>query len=336
MTTQTNGNPYVGPRTFDRRQAHLFFGRDQEARDLLARVVSERLLLFYAQSGAGKSSLINTRLIPALEQEGFAVLPVGRVSGELPAGLSQVDNIYLFNLMFSLDQSSGDGSRLAQLSLSQFLARLTSEDGEHWTYDDTIPLGAPVPVADGAETAETQPFVLIVDQFEELITTHLDRWQEREAFFAQLNQALLDDPNLWVVLTLREDYVAALDPYAPLLFNRLRARFYMERMGKDAALEAVRRPAELGGRPFAPGVGEQLVDNLRQVRVPGLEATIPGQYVEPVQLQVVCYQLCPVLRGNPGDGAGRSGGCRDRAPAARVVRQGADHRDCDARAGAAG
>ena len=25
-----------------------------------------------------------------------------------------------------------------------------------------------------------------------------------------------DDPNLWVVLTLREDYVAALDPYAPL------------------------------------------------------------------------------------------------------------------------
>ncbi len=134
-------------------------------------------------------------------------------------------------------------------------------------------------------------FVLVIDQFEEIITSHPGRWGEREAFFRQLNQALLDDPNLWVVLTLREDYVAALDPYAPLLFNRLRARFYMERMGVDAALDAVREPAGLGGRPFAPGVAEKLADDLRQVRVPGQEATVPGQYVEPVQLQVVCYQL---------------------------------------------
>ncbi len=35
-------NPYVGPSTFKTRQAHLFFGREREARDLLARVVSER------------------------------------------------------------------------------------------------------------------------------------------------------------------------------------------------------------------------------------------------------------------------------------------------------
>ena len=55
---------------------------------LLARVVSERLLLFYAQSGAGKSSLINARLIPSFARmRGFAVLPVGRVAGEMPAGV---------------------------------------------------------------------------------------------------------------------------------------------------------------------------------------------------------------------------------------------------------
>ena len=91
-------NPYVGPRTFTYEQRHLFFGREREARDLLARVVSERVLLFYAQSGAGKSSLLHTRLIPQLrEEEGFAVLPVGRVSGELPTGVTDVANIYLFN-----------------------------------------------------------------------------------------------------------------------------------------------------------------------------------------------------------------------------------------------
>ena len=77
-------NPYVGPRTFQEEEADRFFGREREARELLALVVSERLTLFYAQSGAGKSSLLNARVIPRLrDQEGFTVLPVGRVSGVL-------------------------------------------------------------------------------------------------------------------------------------------------------------------------------------------------------------------------------------------------------------
>lgn len=57
-------NPYVGPRTFSYEERHLFFGREREARDILARALSERLLLFYAQSGAGKSSSLHTRLVP--------------------------------------------------------------------------------------------------------------------------------------------------------------------------------------------------------------------------------------------------------------------------------
>ncbi len=302
-------NPYVGPRTFTEAEGRYFFGREREARDLAARIVSERLLLFYAQSGAGKSSLLNARVIPRLrDEEGFQVLPAGRVSGELPAGVAQVDNIYTFNLMASLDQSGGQGQRLAHATLSDFLAQLARETAvdaagqrtARWVYK-------PERAAAPSESAAGQPvsgprFVLVIDQFEEIITSHGERWQEREAFFRQLNRALLDDPSLWVVLSLREDFVAALDPYAELMANRLRARFYMERMGVAAALEAVRRPAELAGRPFAPGVAERLVDNLRQVRVPGQRGTVADQYVEPVQLQVVCYQLWAHLRGRqPGE-----------------------------------
>ena len=50
-------NPYVGPRTFQRDEGHLFFGREHEARDLIALVSTERLVVFYAQSGAGKVRL---------------------------------------------------------------------------------------------------------------------------------------------------------------------------------------------------------------------------------------------------------------------------------------
>ena len=132
---------------------------------------------------------------------------------------------------------------------------------------------------------------------------------------------MLDDPNLWVVLALREDYVAPIEPYAPLLADRMRARFYMERMGVDAALDAIRRPAELGGRPFAAGVAEQLAEDLRQVRVPGQEATIPGQYVEPVQLQVVCFQLWENIKSPASwpDHRGGSTRSRRRGPGADPI-----------------
>ncbi|MEW5958596.1 MAG: hypothetical protein AB1801_12770, partial [Chloroflexota bacterium] len=277
-------------------EANLFFGREREARQLLARVISERLVLFYAQSGAGKSSLIHTRLIPQLEAADFTVLPVGRVSGELPAGVAAVDNIYAFNLRLSLDQSQRDPNRLSHLPLSDFLARLTmSADGQRWYYDETA----------GQEPAgagdNESPYVLIIDQFEEIITTHVAYWSQREDFFRQLDRAMAVEPLLWVVLTLREDYVAALEPYAPLLADRLRARFYMERMSVDAALQAITRPAKLGDRPFAPGVAETLVDNLRQVHIPGQTGTHPGQYVEPVQLQVVCYKLWDSLKSRPAN-----------------------------------
>ncbi len=65
----------------------------------------------------------------------------------------------------------------------------------------------------------------------------------------------------------------------------------MQRLEYGAALEAVCGPAELAGRPFVPGVAEKLVDNLRQIQAYGRHGTQPGQFIEPVQLQIVCYQL---------------------------------------------
>ena len=283
-------NPYVGPRTFDRQEADRFFGREPEADELRALVVTERLVLFYAQSGAGKSSLINTRLIPQLQQAGYAVLPVGRVSGQLPEGIEQVDNMFTFNLLRSLDQAETAATTFSRMSLSRFLAHLASDDGDHYYYDPmSLPAEAPTDDYD-------QPrYVLVIDQFEELLTTHLERWPEREAFFQQLNRAMLDDTQLWVVLTLREDYLAALEPYAPLLRDKMRARYYMQRMAYPAALEAIRRPAALAGRPFTAGAAQTLADNLRQLK--GGRAL--GQFVEPVQLQVVCFHLWENLKDSP-------------------------------------
>ncbi len=136
MTTIT-GNPYVGPRSFTAAEADRYFGREREARELKALVISQRLTLFYAQSGAGKSSLLNTRLIPGLQADGFYVLPVGRVGGALPEGMEDVRNVFAYNLMDSLDMSQqADPGALAHLDLTRFLACMTSDDdGASWYFD---------------------------------------------------------------------------------------------------------------------------------------------------------------------------------------------------------
>jgi hypothetical protein len=288
-------NPYMGPRTFTRADSGRFFGREREARDLYSLIVSERLVLFYAQSGAGKSSLLNARIVPQLEDNGYAVLPVARVSGELPEKVSSVNNIFAFNLMMGLLEECSTPNRFANMELKEFLAGLVTDDGRTYTFEEVT---ADAVADDGYVDTYS---VLLIDQFEEIITTHQDRWQERSDFFRQLNEAMLADPRLWVVLTLREDFVAALEPFAPLLTDHLRARFYMQRMDETAGLQAIEEPAALAGRPFTPEAAQTLVDNLREIRGQHNGGSQLGQFVEPVQLQVVCYQLWEDLKEQIAD-----------------------------------
>jgi len=269
-------NPYVGPRTFTREEAHLFFGREREANELLALVENEQLVLFYAQSGAGKSSLINTCLIPDLERDGYQVLPIGRVSGELSNQID-VSNIFVFNLIRSLDRYDIDPIAVPDLLLTQFMDDLGSSSE--------------------SVTSQSLPRVLIIDQFEELFSAHPESWKEREGFFRELAQTMQDHSQLRVVLAMREDYIASLDPYTQFVPNGFQARYYMQQMERETALHAITGPVE-GIRPFASGVAEKLVDNLSAITVQRPDGTLDvrlGQYVEPVQLQVVCYYLWSIL-----------------------------------------
>jgi WD40 repeat protein len=307
LVTQTEiDNPYVGPRPFSTRDSGRFFGREREARDLIPLVISERLVLFYAQSGAGKSSLINARLIPGLQERNFTVLPVGRVSGQA-SGEVEVENIFIYNLLVSLEQGAGQtpeaARRLADMSLADYLANLELEKPPAPEAAGPAGQAGPLLVDAPQVIGGVRPLAVIIDQFEELFTTHPEAWEQRGPFFEQLCHAMEVDPYLWVVLSIREDYVAALTPYTYLLPGRLRARFYMQRMGYAAALEAVKQPVA-GLRPFEVGVAERLVSNLRLITAGesknGQTMYVEGQYVEPVQLQVVCFQLWENLRGEPG------------------------------------
>ncbi|NUO08342.1 MAG: tetratricopeptide repeat protein [Candidatus Brocadia sp.] len=276
--------PYVGPRPFERGDRTLFFGRDHESRELLSLIIAEREVLLYAQSGTGKSSLLNARIIPILEENGFDVLPVARVKGVISKEIKpeEVQNVFVFNALRNWIKEKID----PKMSLIAFLRkrkRVTDEDG--------MP----------------SPRAIIFDQFEELFTFYAEDWKgrelwkDREDFFKQVREALEEDSLLRVIFTIREEYVAQIDFFASLLPEKLRTRFYLKRLTKENALTAIKSPLKGTGFSYVDGVAEKLVEDLSKTRVvadTGKTIVVPGEFVEPVQLQIVCHTLWQNLPDN--------------------------------------
>src|SRR5882724_7965563 len=64
--------PYRGIEPFRLVDKPIFSARPDEVRKLVRLIAIYRGIFFYGESGAGKSSLINAGLIPALRDESFA------------------------------------------------------------------------------------------------------------------------------------------------------------------------------------------------------------------------------------------------------------------------
>jgi hypothetical protein len=82
------GSPYLGLQPFGVEDAPQFFGPEREARDLVSHIYANPLVVFYAPSGAGKTSLLNAAVIPQL-QEDFDVLPPARISAHFKSATSE-------------------------------------------------------------------------------------------------------------------------------------------------------------------------------------------------------------------------------------------------------
>jgi WD40 repeat protein len=280
-TLVSRPNPYVGPRPY--RRGETLYGREQESAEIIDLLIAERIVLMYSPSGAGKSSLLNASLIPSLEKNSFEVLPVMRVSLEPPVGatLNESFNRYVYSMLISIEEAISPENRIPQnelvsLRLKEYLkryrerARLMDQN-----YDDSRSL------------------VLIIDQGEEVITIAPTERSEKQDFFNQLGETLRDR-NIWCLYALREDYLPRLDSYIRPVPTGFSTRYRLRLLQPEPALSAIQKPAEAQGVLFANDAAKKLTDDLRmmQVQLPdGTSTEQPGEYVEPVQLQVVCRRL---------------------------------------------
>jgi hypothetical protein len=272
-------NPYVGPRAFNYEET--LYGRDREVRKLLEQSIRDRILLMYSPSGAGKTSLIQAALIPELKREEFSVLPVMRVNWELSSAERQQvgrTNRYLLSALLSLERASSEQlplPELAQISFADYLKKSKISGAAR---------------------------VLIFDQFEEILTIDPTDQDAKDAFFDQVGTALRDR-ELWAIFSMREDYVAGLDPFLRRIPTRLASTFRLDLLTQDTGREAIQKPARRAGVEFQDDAANRLLDDLRAVWVQqsdGKRERHPGPHIEPVQLQVVCRRLWQKLPEDAG------------------------------------
>ena len=284
-------NPYVGPRAFQRGET--LYGRDLEVAQLLDLLIAERIVVLHSPSGAGKTSLIQASLIPELEAERFAVLPVLRVGvkpsspdepSDLPtAELARLDvNRYVLNALLSLEDDLPPDAQiplaeLAALSLVDYLDRRAGD----------------LAAVRGATAVTNGDLVLVFDQFEEILTVDPTDVEDKAEFFAQVGAALRDRDR-WALFAMREEYLAGLDPFLRSVPTRLGTTYRLDLLGPETACQAIQEPARHAGVRFTDPAATRLVDDLRRVQVQQPDGHMMGalgEHIEPVQLQVVCRRL---------------------------------------------
>jgi YVTN family beta-propeller protein len=252
-------SPFQGPRPFSKSDRDWFFGRDEEAEEITSLILGHKCVLIYAKSGAGKSSLLNAKIIPELEEKGLSVLPVSRIGSALISKSLLAHNPYMSNALEEIikdDNLPIECKKIpTDITLSQFLRQFVSINEEKNKNEK--------------EEKKQKPYVIIFDQLEEIFNLYPDNWRlKQHSFFEQIASALaMDDIRLRVVLVIREDYVASLDPYSGILPEKLRQRLRIEPLTRDQAREAIENPLEKATNYYQDPNIKERIDFLLSTKV---------------------------------------------------------------------
>ncbi len=258
-------NPYVGLRTFEEKDADLFFGRDALTAELVDKVRQWPFLAVMGPSGSGKSSVVRAGLLPELK------------GGALPGSEGWLYAIFkpggrpLDALAVALAQLKGGDSAEAVLSMRRLLA----EDERGLLLAADLLLGQ----------AGNRRLVLVVDQAEELVTlapADKDARAAHEAgqslpFVRQLLAAVaaVQTP-VCLIITLRADFLHRVAEYPELARWIAEHDVIVSAMTPEELGSAIYDPAlEVGGE-FEAGLAEELVEQVagKPGALPLLEYTL--------------------------------------------------------------
>lgn len=205
---------------------------------MLHLVLAERLVVLFAKSGVGKSSLINAGLAKNLRKRHYFPINLRLNDPTTPLMETVDDQVKQAAKNAGIDHTPGEKETLWHYF----------KTAEFWSAQDTL----------------LTP-VLVFDQFEEIFTLGYAQ-QQRDAFFEQLADLVRGSvptserqknqdgqrprytdaaPEVKIILSMREDFLANLEELATDIPSILQNRFRLLAMTPEQARKAIEEPAQL-------------------------------------------------------------------------------------------
>lgn len=234
-------SPYRGLQWFTQEYAPLFFGRDREVDELVAKMSEPRgrALLVIGASGSGKSSVVSAGVWKAIIKE------------ERLPGSAQWK-------WHRIQPSDGDTPWDA-------LARGLKETFQLSARPRLTATGVTLRDLLSQHLSKSQELILFVDQFEELFTSGFNE-SDIQTFLEQLIGAAQEPTNrLRVVATVRSEFLGKLEAYKPTL-NLLNSpyRYHLGPVSPRMLQDMIEKPAEATGYTFEAGLVERILQDTGQ------------------------------------------------------------------------
>jgi len=253
MGSKSVFNPFPGLRPFEPDEDHLFFGREHEIDELLRRLRTTRFIQVVGTSGTGKSSLVRSGLIPAL-QSGFMV----QAGSNWRVLIFRPGDDPIGNLAASLDAPEALGAHGELASTNRVLLDATLRRSS---------LGL-VQAVRQARIPSQDNLLVVVDQFEELFRFRRkghngDSRNEAIAFFKLLLEAAnQEEIPIYVVLTMRSDFLGDCLEFQGLPEAVNAGLYLVPRMTRDELRSAITGPVAVGGGDITQRLVLRLLNDL--------------------------------------------------------------------------
>ena len=236
--------PYPGLRPFRRDESDLFFGREGSVDAMVDKLAAARFLAVLGASGSGKSSLVRTGLLDALELGLSPAMGAAWKIADFRPGDKPIRS-----LANGLLSANGSVDPLQLELLSDFLGR-GPRSLITWCQDGNLPAGFNL--------------LLLVDQFEELF--RFDEYagrEEAEAFVSLLLESSAElQGRIYVAITMRSEFLGACS-LIPGLAERINEGLYLTaRMTREQCKEAIEGPAAVTGFTVEPTLVNRLLNDL--------------------------------------------------------------------------
>jgi tetratricopeptide (TPR) repeat protein len=245
---QSQRAPYPGLRAFRREETDLFFGREDCINAMVDRLAATRFLAVLGSSGTGKSSLVRTGLLDALELGLMAKAGSRWKIVDFRPGGAPLKNLARRLLETEGPEESPSVAPQDVDLLRAYLARGPRAVIE-WCRGH-LPAGGNL--------------LLLVDQFEELFRyqDYAGR-EEAEAFVAMLLESAREaEVPIYVTITMRSEYLGACALIEGLSDAINAGMFLTPRMTRDHCRDAIVGPAAVCNIEIEPALVNRLLNDL--------------------------------------------------------------------------